>query len=192
MITIPTGFEWGVYPFGKNDWEFIQSYIVENNVKNVLEIGSGLSSLLISQLCHVDTLENNVTWCDKVTTAITEIHDLHLYAWDGVNWPDFQGNRYDFVFIDGPDEPNPEKLKKLRVCGIPRKVSFENAPNHSDVIMAHDCFRVAELTWQLFYLAKDFHVTEIIKSDEYGLEFGGRSLAVWKRIGGLTNRKSVV
>ena len=65
-VVHPDGFEWGAYPFGKNDWGFIGRYIVENNVKNVLEIGSGLSSLLLSQLCHIDTLENNNDWCKKL------------------------------------------------------------------------------------------------------------------------------
>jgi hypothetical protein len=179
MITIPVGFEWGNYPFGKHDWEFIQSYIVENNVKNVLEIGSGLSSLLISQLCHVDTLENNVTWCDKVTKSTTDIHDLDLYPWDGVNWPDFQGKRYDFVFIDGPDEHDPIKSKAIRYSGIPRQISFINAINLTDVIFVHDCTRVAEMTWQLFHLSWDFHVTDMIKSDDSD---SCRNMSVWKRI----------
>jgi len=180
-VVHPEGFEWGAYPFGKNDWGFIGRYIVENNVKNVLEIGSGLSSLLMSQLCHVDTLENNVFWCNKVTLAITGIHDLYLYGWDGVTWPDFQGKRYDLVFIDGPDEPDISKLRKMKWAGIPREISFKNAPNLTDVIMVHDCYRVAEMAWQLFYLARDFHVIDIIKSDD--IEGGARAMDVWKRVG---------
>jgi hypothetical protein len=181
-IVHPDGFVWSNYPFGVHDWAFMYEYILSNGVKTVLEVGSGLSSLLISQLCHVDTIENNEIWGNKVVAAITDIHDLHVYRWDGVNWPDFSGKRYDFVFIDGPDEGDMEKRRELRWDGIPREVSFRCAPPLTDVVMAHDCFRVAEMTWQLVYLAPKFIMTNLIKSDDEP-ERAGRAMAVWKRVG---------
>ena len=89
-------------------------------------------------------------------------------------------DHYDAVFIDGPEELDPEVRKKMKYVGTPRLVSFQNAPSLTDRVFVHDSCRIAEMTYQLSYLAMDFRVTDIVKSDDGDIP---RYLTAWKRIG---------
>jgi len=182
QIVHPDGYDWDNYAFGFRDFEFIANCIIRDKIQNILEIGAGLSSLLLSQLCHVDSLENDTHWCKRIHgTRRKGVHDLSLFWWDGKWFPDWLPGHYDAVFIDGPEEIDREKYKKLPFCGIPRKVSYEHAPGLTDVIWAHDAGRMAEMSYQLSYLAMDFRVTDIILSDDK--PGTPRYLIAWKRIG---------
>ena len=179
-IVHPDGFDWGLFPFGFHDFECLANRIVQGGLKTILEIGGGLSSLLLSQLCHVDTLENNDSWCKKIHHARRKYHDLNVFWWDGKWFPDWLPERYDAVFIDGPEEQDQEKYKKLTWAGIPREVSYENAPQKTGLVFAHDCYRPAEMYFQIRYLSPHFVVKQIVKSDDVN---EGRFMAVWERVG---------
>ncbi len=179
QVVHPDGFEWGVFPFGWYDFECISNHIVKDGIKTILEIGGGLSSLLLSQLCHVDTLENNKEWYDKLCLTRGPVNDLGIFWWDWVSFPSGLPEKYDAVFIDGPEEQDQEKYKKLKYVGLPREVSYENAPQKTDLVFAHDAYRFAEMSFQIRYLAPHFIVNEIVRSDNTDYN---RFMAVWKRV----------
>ena len=173
----PIGFSFDTFSFGVHDIEFLANAIISEGIKTLLEVGCGISSLLLSQLCHVTTLENDPKWADKVSAAKQHIHDLDVVMWDGKKWP--VKGRWDAVFIDGPEELDHLVRKTMRYVGISREPAFQNAPDLTDRIFVHDSCRVAEMTYQLSYLAKDFRVTEIVKSDDGDVP---RYLTAWRRI----------
>ena len=173
----PIGFKLDSYSFGVHDVEFLANAIINEGIKTLLEVGCGISSLLLSQLCHVTTLENDPKWADKVSAAKRDIHDLDVVMWDGKKWP--VKGRWDAVFIDGPEELDPEVRKKMKYVGLSREPAFQNAPDLTDRVFVHDACRFAEMMYQLSYLAKNFRVTEIIKSDDWNIP---RYLTAWRRI----------
>jgi hypothetical protein len=181
-VVHPPGFKWDTGSFGIHDWELFAHYILENGVRRILEVGAGLSSLLLSQLCRVDSLEHDPTWADKVEKTQTDIHKLRVFRWlDRMVWPVPDSEKYDLVFIDGPEELDPAKREELKLPEFPRMVSFENAWRHSDVIFVHDSIRVSEMYYQLLHLAPYFRHVEIIRSDQQKeIE---RFMSVWKRWG---------
>ena len=83
----PIGFSLDVFALGKHDLDFLANAIVTEGIHTLLEVGCGISSLLLSQLCHVTTLENDPKWADKVSAAKRDIHDLDVILWDGKGWP---------------------------------------------------------------------------------------------------------
>jgi len=88
--------------------EFICKYIVENNVKSILEIGTaiGYSSIRFAQLSddiYVSTIEMDI---DRYKHAVRNIADHNLserilvYLGDAITF-DFE-DKFDLIFIDGP------------------------------------------------------------------------------------------
>jgi len=160
-VTHPEGYPFDNWTISVLDWSAIFNYLVENDVKRVLEFGSGLSSLLISQVCHLVTLEDNQEYFQKTLKFASKANQMEIHEWDGVHFPDHLRVKYDLVFIDGP-EPD-------------RKASFITGQSLSDHVLVHDGFRPAEMALQIRYLSPNFNLTHVVESDY------GRVTNLWTR-----------
>ena len=107
---------WGGGSISENDWIAIKTIMDFCDVKTVLEIGIGLSTLLIMQNCETldayDTLDRHLAWMKtKVNGNVT------LHKWDGKH-PFEVSRKYDMGFIDGP--PGAKNRKPSFRCAVGR------------------------------------------------------------------------
>ena len=101
------GMKWGGSCILEEDWIFMQEIIAKHNVRNVLEFGSGLSTILFEQLgVKIVSYETSTSYANNVRTILPGI-DVRM--WDGKtiigdidNPPPAQ---FDLVFVDGPAGP---------------------------------------------------------------------------------------
>ena len=129
--------------------------------KRILEFGSGLSSLLLSEICEVVSYETDQKWAEKIKSKIKSHNNLTIKMWDGHTIPeelqmsiDLAKNHplgdveYDFCFVDGP--------KSRNKGGVGRDVAMEIASQVTDHVMVHDAGRPDEETQQRKYLRSVF------------------------------------
>ena len=137
---------WGGFAINQKDWHFIKRIIEENNVKNILEFGSGLSSLLMSEKAKVISYETDKKHMEEIL-AKSQNGNLTIELWDG---KEIKGRikKYDLAFIDGP-------LGKAN-GGIGRQHSIRIASERSDRVIIHDAGRDDERYWQKAYLRENF------------------------------------
>lgn len=87
--------------------ETIGKYIVDHDVKKVLEFGSGISSHFFGTLAEVVSLEDVDHWRD-VTEGLKEKHgpsNFMILPWSGrEDVPQEVETKWDMIFIDGPVE----------------------------------------------------------------------------------------
>lgn len=147
------GIPWGDFAIIEKDWDFIREAIEQEGVETVLEFGTGLSTLLISEMASVDTFETDVTYMDKIIEKLPEEgRDVRFYTWDGIVPPEPSQLRkkYDLAFVDGPVGKDSG--------GIGREVSIRLAVEHSDRIIIHDAGRPHEAMLQEKYLKDKFQL----------------------------------
>jgi glycosyltransferase involved in cell wall biosynthesis len=148
------------------DWEFMQQVIRDHGVRRVLEFGTGLSTLLMTDLgIDVETYETMPGWVDRIR-AINPKSNINL--WDGVNL-DLGDKRYDMVFVDGP------------AGGRSREASTRIAAEHAPVVLVHDAGREWEKLWQEKYLHGKFS----------GPGKGGSRCHLWIRDGGAVKTEPI-
>jgi len=139
---------WGGMAITQKDWKFIKATIDKYNVETVLEFGSGLSSLLMSETHVVDSYECD----DKCVVGIKSkcsTGKLCIYSWDGKTCQPPRDS-YDIAFVDGP---------LGAVCDGPgREHSMRIASESADVVIVHDAGRIDEQRWQNKYLRPDFNM----------------------------------
>ena len=147
--------DWGRGSIGEDDWIAIKTIMDFCNVKTVLEIGIGLSTLLLMQNCEkldgYDTLGRHLEWMKtKVNGNVT------LTKWDGKTPMEIK-NHYDMAFIDGPTGA------KLR------KPSFKSAYGHCKVLAIHDCGYIWNDVWRF----------EIDPEEKYKVIWPGGRFSAW-------------
>lgn len=152
------GMEWGGGCITKEDWDFIRQTIKDNNVKTVLEFGTGLSTLLMAELgVKVTTYETMEGWIKKIK-ELNPKADIRL--WDGITLPEsVMPNKFDMAFVDGP------------AGGKTRENSTQLASQLSDLIIVHDASRPNEMKWQEKFLKGKF----------FGPGGGGRRCHIWAK-----------
>lgn len=152
------GMEWGGGCITSEDWSFIRDTIIKNNVKTVLEFGTGLSTLLMADLgIQVVTYETMEGWIKKIK-ELKPAADIRL--WDGVTLPEQPPlPKFDMAFVDGP------------AGGKTRENSTQLASQLSDLIIIHDASRENEMKWQEKYLKGKF----------FGPGGGGRRCHIWAK-----------
>lgn len=152
------GMEWGGGCITSEDWNFLRDVIQKNNVKTVLEFGTGLSTLLMSDLgVTVVTYETMEGWIKKIK-ELKPAADIRL--WDGITLPEKPPlPKFDMAFVDGP------------AGGKSRENSTQLASQLSDLIIIHDASRPNEMKWQDKYLKGKF----------FGPGGGGRRCHIWAR-----------
>jgi ADP-heptose:LPS heptosyltransferase len=144
------GFEWGGGCITDRDWMFMKEVIQENGVKNILEFGAGLSSLLFGTLVDkVITFEDKEGWIKKIQDMATEKN--HIFHWDGkeLEIDDFreEGLKFDMAFVDGP------------AGSMNREWSTKIASELADIVIVHDAGRQGEKKWQAKYLEPTYELT---------------------------------
>lgn len=148
----PYGLEWGEFAITKIDWEIIKKIVEESEAKTILEFGSGLSSLLMSEITDVtsyETLEKHYKLIDFKAKK-RENNKLNIVLWDGKY---FKGQKYDLAFVDGP--------VGIDAGGPGREISMKVAAECCDKIIVHDAQRTDEIRLQEKYLKPNF---DLIKS----------------------------
>ena len=117
--------------------------IEQNNVKNILEFGAGLSSLLFGiTVDKVVTFEDKIGWITKIQDMANE--NNHIFHWDGktLDLEDFQqdGLKFDMCFVDGP------------AGSTNREWSTKYGSELADIVIVHDAGRAGEKEWQKKHL----------------------------------------
>jgi hypothetical protein len=131
---------WGGYAINPIDWEFIKRIILDNKSEKILEFGSGLSSLLMSEYAKVESWEKNPEWAGIVREKNPN-GNLSIKDWVD---DDIDTDGFDLVFLDGPVG---------KVNGGPgRETSFKLAQKCKSIIV-HDAGRDEERELQAKYLA---------------------------------------
>jgi len=138
------GIPWGGYAINPVDWEFIKRIILDNEPSKILEFGSGLSSLLMSEYAEVESWEKNLDWVDMIRYKNLN-GNLSVKNWDDDSEINTLG--FDLAFIDGPQG----KLNG----GPGREESFKIASKCKAVIV-HDAGRSDEQKLTEKYLMPNF------------------------------------
>jgi len=141
---------WGEWAITQKDWEFIKDVIKHefgDKKIRILEFGSGLSSLLLSERHKVVSYEADSKYMKFVEEKIISDNDLELRMWDGRGVREKLGE-FDLVFVDGP-------VGKVN-GGIGREHSIKIASEVSDRVIIHDAGREDEALWQKVFLKGEF------------------------------------
>lgn len=146
------GIGYGGFSITALDWDFIKDVMLKNNVKNVLEFGSGLSSLFISEHAKIDSFETDPKQAEFIKQRCRN-ENLIIHLWDGISCELPQQN-YDLVFVDGPKGKSSVGL----TGGIGREHSIRIASEHSDRIIIHDANREEEIKLQDKYIKPYFNL----------------------------------
>jgi hypothetical protein len=144
---------WGEWAICQKDWEFIRSILLTNkDVKRVIEFGSGLSSLMISEYVDVVSYETDKDWAKVIRDKIIPgTNRLEVREWDGVTVSEkLKHGEFDLCFVDGP--------KGKINGGIGREHSIRLASEVCDKIILHDGGRKEETDWQIKFLRDGFNL----------------------------------
>lgn len=120
---------WGGGKLAIGCWEDIRRIIRENGIKEILEFGSGLSSeLFVNEglaLISFDVLDFHIS---MLKNCLRGRADLYAYTY-GVPPPVkelYPGKKWDFVFVDGPQERSREVKVAMEVSS---KFIYLHDPN---------------------------------------------------------------
>lgn len=149
----------GSYGIEKEDWEFIRQVIKDYNVKDVLEFGSGYSTILMAPFVDsIVSYEDSGQWMSHVLARCRkhELWNVHIKWWDRANINECR--YYDLAFVDGPKGTwnREHSTKQASLC--------------AELIIQHDAGREGEQKWAKKYLEPNF---ELVKTEH--------SCALWRR-----------
>lgn len=145
---------WGEWSITQRDWEFIKGVIEKefgDKKLKILEFGSGLSSLLMSEKHDVTTYEVEKEFAEKIKEKATFRNTIQVRMWDGREIKEKLG-KFDLVFVDGP-------LGKSS-GGIGREHSLKIASEVSDRVIIHDADREDERLWQKLFFRNKFRLAD--------------------------------
>ena len=130
-------------------WIFI---VEKSDVRTVLEFGSGISSLLMSELVEVDSFETDEGWKDKILSkARSGKNMLNITMWDGKEIDKTKlRSAYDLAFVDGP--------KSKGAGGVGRNESMKIAAEYANKVIVHDAGRRDEQALQRKFLRNKFRL----------------------------------
>lgn len=112
---------WGGGKIDINSWATVRGYLRKYKIKEVLELGAGLSSELFVnegvKLTSFDVLDFHIAMLENNTGMKSMGAKFHDYKY-GVPPPVaelYPGKKWDFVFVDGPQERSREVLTAMQV-----------------------------------------------------------------------------
>jgi len=117
----PRSSGWGI---GIEPFLYLQQYGKDNNIKSVLEFGTGRSTI-----CFKSFADTVITF-DALEWIVDSMNKLNLPGVTASVWDNkspiksLNGHRFDMAFIDGTQEK--------------RDVQFDVAKQYTDVIFVHD------------------------------------------------------
>lgn len=154
-VALPEGHSWGGANITDRDWDFILQEAKKRKVKTILEIGAGLSTILLSKEGYrVVSLETQDKWIQQVQRLAP---DAIVIKWDGESYLTFGEmvrdlvkaktgkESFDMAFVDGP------------AGGGNREAATYLASRASDFLIIHDANREYELLWQDKHVRPDFN-----------------------------------
>jgi cellulose synthase/poly-beta-1,6-N-acetylglucosamine synthase-like glycosyltransferase len=127
--------KWGNGAITRDDWVILRDFILENNIKSVIEYGYGVSTVLISEIVKNLITFETLEYFFKLGVE----KGFKLVLWEGDHY--VRTHIADMVFIDGP------------IGGQNREWSFKNAVRQSNIIAVHDAQRKEEKQWIKKYLS---------------------------------------
>lgn len=142
--------EWTGWSLAPTDWILLRDSLICLNIKEVLEIGSGLSTELMDRLgIYVLSYETDPVHMERVKKRVSE--RVVIKQWNGQYLPEID-SKYQLALIDGPmggDNREPSY----------RAIADSNVP----FVACHDCKRKEDMTWINKYF-KDWK--EVARNDE--------------------------
>ena len=134
------------FAIGNDDVLLLDKFIVENNIKNVLEIGPGRSTEVFLRLgCNVTAIEHKQFMINLINSRL--IHErLTVIKWsDNIQF----AHKFDFGFVDGPSHP----LSRNSACELVSK--------YCNKFMLHDSIRPDEMAIIDKYIGSGWSVTNL-------------------------------
>ena len=128
---------WGGGKLAPGCWENLRELLRKNNIKEVLEFGAGLSSELFflegMDLVSFDVLDFHIAMldrCSSMKASYSGTNKAKFHAYEYGNPPPvetlYPGRKWDFVFVDGPQERSNEVKTAMRVSS---KFIYLHDPN---------------------------------------------------------------
>jgi len=145
--------QWNAMSITSDDWDIIKEVVESNNIKNVVEFGSGISTELFDESgVKVVSFETSMT---QVEASIKAIPRADIRPWNGKSIPTIEG---DMVLIDGPHG------------GKNREPSYKAvAESNIPLVICHDSHRPEDRQW----VDKYFSSWDVLKE--------GKTLIVLRR-----------
>lgn len=144
---------WGGMAILQKDWRFIKGVMDKYAVKSVLEFGSGLSSLLMSEHADVLSYETDPAWAKEMMERRQPDgkNRLVIALWGGTEDPLVrQRGPFDMAFVDGPKGGCPGREASIRAAAQAR----------IPLIICHDAGRREETIFQNRYLRADYDLVD--------------------------------
>jgi len=119
------------------EYRFLQEFCAANDVKRVLEFGTGVSTLAFLEAgCEVVSVEENCKWFEQAQRTLTAPNcTLLLGAPPNIMaHPAIAERAFDLAFVDGPAAKGP----------LPRLHSVQAAMLSAPIVMLHDANRPGE------------------------------------------------
>jgi hypothetical protein len=89
---------WSLDPF---DWIALRDFLISKKIKNVIEIGPGLSTELMDRLgIHVLTYETDPLFLLRMKCRVGK--GVTAKQWNGLCLPEIDTSKYQLALIDGP------------------------------------------------------------------------------------------
>ena len=115
---------WGAGRIGPSDWISTRNFIHDHNITEVLEYGSGLSTELLAleglKVVTMDIMEQHSRVMKNHFALFRNFNVDVLYYPDSDHLPDlnslYPDKKWDFIFIDGPQERRREVKHAMEVC----------------------------------------------------------------------------
>lgn len=148
--------DWGRGSISEKDWVMMRDAIKKYEVESVLEIGSGLSTLLLCQavprVVSYDTLPKHL---ERMETLVKR--PVEFRWWDGKT-PFVPDTHFDMAFVDGPQGARN------------RMPSVQSVLFHCDLLAMHD----------IGYIWKDVWQDMLDPEHKYERLCGGGRMSLWK------------
>jgi len=122
---------WGDGKVCCNEMHYIRNFLRANNINEVLEFGAGLSteifSILGMKVVSCDVLKNHTQMLSELLSLKSTVEIIH---YEYGTPPDFEalypGRKWDFVFVDGPQERSREVALAMKLAN---KFIYLHDPN---------------------------------------------------------------
>jgi hypothetical protein len=96
--------KWTGWSLDPLDWIVLRDFLISEKIKNVIEIGSGLSTELMERLgIHVLTYETDPLFLLRMKRKVGK--GVTIKQWNGFCLPEIDDKKYKLALIDGPLGP---------------------------------------------------------------------------------------
>jgi len=147
----------------ENNWKAIKSYIEDNDVKSVLEIGTGYSTVLMAELgVIIKSYDTSTPWINLVMEHLNGKYPVDLISYQYPEFPNCSCS-FDMAFVDGPGQHNNNG----------RKDSMVFVRDKTNSIFVHDSMRPNESK----------AISEVFADDDWSVEYIGDGLSLLTRKG---------